>query len=30
MSPGEPNNKITPERLLKNAYLYIRQSSAPR
>ncbi len=27
MSPGEPNNKITPEHLRKNAYLYIRQST---
>ena len=27
MSPGERNNKITPEHLRKNAYLYIRQST---
>lgn len=27
MSPGEHNNKITPDHLRKNAYLYIRQST---
>ena len=27
MSPGERNNKIMPEHLRKNAYLYIRQST---